>query len=425
MLDLADSDLTYDQLDKCINDIRDSEYAVEWLRLTGGEPLLHPKFKTIMDVVEQRLVKTGLVKSVQINTNCTLPMPPFPSDRWRTLSSHPSEKHHLPFTISPLDVDIRGRKAALSCDNQSHCGIAYDYRGWSFCQKAANLARTIGVNASYPNITLKMDRRVCSHCFYSLPNWAMYSMRDAVEDGRLVAPSSTIATGLARDPQLRSSAKHLVITPHEQILQRAMSYYRGNMPGLTLVEFATSKPSLRRRKRGRRHYEYFGATYRDVGLSAVDEMYRKDVGTDLRKTTEYVLPWMDASIVLFVMDWHMDQSRRRRRRRNYQYWVMHNAYSLLRNNGILACAFPDDRITTQRWIEQLGVKCKMILKETWSLSIHNQPYIAAIFRKGKRHRGIHKRKWRDLCLSNQLEVMTPSRKRGGGQRESTARDSCK
>ena len=46
---------------------------IEHLVVTGGEPLLHPQVEQIVDLLDRRLVQTGRVLWLEVNSNLILP----------------------------------------------------------------------------------------------------------------------------------------------------------------------------------------------------------------------------------------------------------------------------------------------------------------------------------------------------------------
>jgi hypothetical protein len=164
----------------------------ERVKVAGGEPLLHPAFAEIAELLAAA-VDAGLVGSVKVDTNGVLPPPP---GRWRRavrLGGRPPRlKAHLPVFASPTDLGL----ASTPCRMPYRCGFSLDPRGWLPCSGAVPQARLLGMADLYraepPTAVWGLDR-LCAHCPFSGPaEWRAASclpLADIPSAGRPPTPT--------------------------------------------------------------------------------------------------------------------------------------------------------------------------------------------------------------------------------------------
>jgi len=203
-LDQPDSDVTWDGILQFVEQIKSSQYRVCKIALTGGEPTLHPRFDDITKLIDDELVKTGIVGRCRMATNKTnayvLPA------GWTVYGRY--RKFHVPFGVSPKDMGIAPVELPTRCVIQDNCGIGYDFRGWSFCQSAPNLGRVLGIDTHHDGIWVERDKRICDHCVYVLGEDGRHQFDSPVKCHQCICPSPTIAAGLLADeclfPEVRT-----------------------------------------------------------------------------------------------------------------------------------------------------------------------------------------------------------------------------
>lgn len=163
-------DMTAGQIVNFLAQLRFSDLRVKRVKVVGGEPLLHPEFPLIWDLLELG-VNEGLIRSVKVDTNGTLPIPAVhPHPRMRIGGCPPRRKRHIPYLWSPVDLGYTVNGNA--CRMPYRCGMSLDNRGWLPCSAAIMIARGFGLEHLYrqtvPDRTWGLDE-LCRHCIHAMP----------------------------------------------------------------------------------------------------------------------------------------------------------------------------------------------------------------------------------------------------------------
>lgn len=133
----GDGDMSVGQIQKFINQAIDGQAFFNRVRIAGGEPVLHPEFETIVDMVLENLVYPGLINEMEILTNGIVKpkekyakyskcFDPLPKRRHICIFYEPNELHPGP------------------CNIYNHCGISLNKYGYMLGGHCASLALLLG-----------------------------------------------------------------------------------------------------------------------------------------------------------------------------------------------------------------------------------------------------------------------------------------
>lgn len=143
LLDHSDSDMTMDQVEAFIEEVARREARVQLLSIMGGEPLLHPRFETLVQYLHQALIPSE-VATLQVATNGSIPIPVgtkrLPGVRF--LVSRPPMKRHRAQLVAPSDSG----QATKFCQVPYTCGIAANAFGYFPCGAGGAIARLFGMH---------------------------------------------------------------------------------------------------------------------------------------------------------------------------------------------------------------------------------------------------------------------------------------
>jgi len=166
------------QILKFVGQLRDNNKVVERLKVVGGEPLLHPQFEEIYNILADA-AEEGLIQQIKIDSNKKTPVPHITRKckfvRWSGRS--PVRKCHLPPLWSPEDhgvvvsPTIRGNYIKAPCDQLRRCGYSLDKYGYLPCSVAIMLVRLLNLNHLYrkdlPDKPWGLEE-ICKHCSFGM-----------------------------------------------------------------------------------------------------------------------------------------------------------------------------------------------------------------------------------------------------------------
>ena len=160
--------MSVEQVKRFIEQIKASG-GIGKLKVIGGEPLLHPNFVEIYNLLADAQVE-GFIKTLKVDTNSSLPRPEglksCNSCRW--LSTKVPKKVHYPYVWDPCD---KGWECVGPCPGVGRCGISLDKYGYLPCSPAIMIVRLYGLTHLYkteiPKQMWGMDE-ICKHCISGL-----------------------------------------------------------------------------------------------------------------------------------------------------------------------------------------------------------------------------------------------------------------
>lgn len=185
-----ESDLAVEDVQEAGKLLKEAGLKINKVRVTGGEPTLHPQLREIVDVIA---TEWGVVRWTHVLTNGTT-VKTRPSDIKAKYSGGPKistdfklSRHH-PFSISPADLGLQGDYGTkYPCEQQSGCGRLFDAFGFSFCVLAGSLGRLLRIDPYSETPILEGDPRICKHCIFSIGRkmrWRIWGRwRQGLQDG--------------------------------------------------------------------------------------------------------------------------------------------------------------------------------------------------------------------------------------------------
>ncbi len=218
--DLPESDMTLEQIGRFTDDVRSLPFGLEYITVMGGEPLVHPRFDAILEMLHEELVSPGMVGRLVLCSNGLKA----PTRLVRQLNveertaSHIRHKRHANFYQSPAD---NGWPIKSKCHIPDvWCGIALNAWGYWPCGPGSSLARLFHW-PSYARHVIPTDLStwdyapLCRHCVHMA-----HERRDNIDgfdllpvlgqSGKQLDPSPTFAQAFAqwRDQELPSYRRY-------------------------------------------------------------------------------------------------------------------------------------------------------------------------------------------------------------------------
>lgn len=144
--------------------------GVNKIKIIGGEPLLHPQFVDIYNLLVDA-AKDGVIRNIKIESNKTIPQPkvqPYPFVSWKGRVQ--SKKKHQPILWSPKDIG-KITNAQPNCPQISKCGFSLDKYGYLPCSLAIMISRLFDITHLYryefPTSYWGLDE-LCPNCIFSM-----------------------------------------------------------------------------------------------------------------------------------------------------------------------------------------------------------------------------------------------------------------
>jgi len=196
-MSIADSDVTLEQLHGMADALQRDNITMDYIKVLGGEPLIHYDFLGAMEVLENRLVKEGIAKKVVIVTNDILPRPELDPDIFEYWPSPIDQKRHIPILVSPTDIGFE-TGFREKCATKERCGYSFDAWGFSFCSLSGTLGRVLGSNQYKDSIPeAEIDPEICKHCTFGLRTCYKLKTKRLVTRKQTEYPSKRFKEGLA------------------------------------------------------------------------------------------------------------------------------------------------------------------------------------------------------------------------------------
>lgn len=163
-------DVSISQVTDFLSQLRHRNLRVKRIKVVGGEPLLHPEFPLVWDLLAMA-VDDGLIQKVKVDTNGAVPIPKLaPHKGMRIGGCPPRKKRHIPYLWSPVDLGCT--VSGNLCNMPYRCGMSLDNRGWLPCSPAIMIARGFGLEHLYrqevPDATWGL-KELCRHCIHAMP----------------------------------------------------------------------------------------------------------------------------------------------------------------------------------------------------------------------------------------------------------------
>lgn len=172
-----DSDLTTSDVEEAGEMVVAAGIKVNKVRITGGEPTLHPRLAEICDITRD-VWKVERCTTVLTNATTKATRPKQIWARYKS-TDEKTEKIHHPFSISPNDLGLKGDYGTkYPCEQQMGCGRLFDAYGFSFCVLAGSLGRLLRIDPYSKTPVLEGDPRICKHCIFSVGRkmrWRIWS----------------------------------------------------------------------------------------------------------------------------------------------------------------------------------------------------------------------------------------------------------
>ncbi len=188
----ADSDLSPDDIKLGYARVVDAGIKIHKTRVTGGEPLLHPRFRRCLEIIGQTWNKDYGGRTA-VFTNGSIPLPPTRGWRYNVSGMGLEKNKHLIFPmVSPEDLGVtyHGESDRL-CYRQHGCGRLFDAFGFSFCILAGPIGRLLGIDPYHDRPVLDMREEICRHCIISVGVRRAHRLFEKAKSGALPYPTPT------------------------------------------------------------------------------------------------------------------------------------------------------------------------------------------------------------------------------------------
>jgi len=196
---VKDSDVTLEQLHGMADSLKKHKIKMKYIKVLGGEPLIHYDFLGAMNVLKERVLDEGIAKSVNIVTNAILDRPELPDERFHYWLSPVKEKQHIPVLASPSDLGLEDKMRDV-CITKKRCGFSFDAWGFTFCPISGVLGRVLGIDTYVDSIPESiLDKNICKHCPFGLPVGYKKQITKGVKNKSIEYPSKTWKEGLERE----------------------------------------------------------------------------------------------------------------------------------------------------------------------------------------------------------------------------------
>jgi len=169
------------------------------LRVTGGEPMLHPNLKELLHAVNDTWApRSGWFR---IYSNGIIPRLRGVPGRFSVVPVSSQQKTELftPFNVSPADLGIEPKFGfTQQCVQQIYCGRWFDCFGFTSCGVAGILGAMLDED-TYEPLPVMMGRpSVCQHCLYSLTKRERHVITRKVKAGKIPETTKTFQEAIER-----------------------------------------------------------------------------------------------------------------------------------------------------------------------------------------------------------------------------------
>lgn len=168
--------MTLDQIDFFCREMRENNAYIGRLRVLGGEPTLHPKFKEILTRLDS-LKQDGHLYQLEVvsnGSNIAKLKEVKNLVKVRVSGQAEKEKNHTANMVhTPAELGYEGKV----CSAPWHCGISLNYWGYFPCSAGAGLARMRDDLMPWQRLSLPLEgvwktwpelQKLCNHCYHGL-----------------------------------------------------------------------------------------------------------------------------------------------------------------------------------------------------------------------------------------------------------------
>jgi len=243
----VDTDITAEEIRTAARLLKHYGIRINKLRITGGEPLVHPGLRQILEVVNETWApRSGWFR---IYSNGKLPRLRGVPGRFSVVPVDSAKKTDAftPFNVSPADLGIEPKFGFIRpCVQQLYCGRWFDCFGFTSCGVAGVLGAMLGED-TYEPLPVMMGRpSVCQHCLYSLSKKERHAITYRVKAGDIPDVTKTFERAIERwhdDPPHprrfwdRLPTEYLLPGEHDDHEDRSETTFDHHENGSTLLAF--------------------------------------------------------------------------------------------------------------------------------------------------------------------------------------------
>lgn len=140
-----ESDVTIEQIFRFVGEVKaysQDHTRIDMIHIMGGEPTLHPFFEQIVTTLQEKLLRPGHIRRLQVVTNGIIPVDP--KLEVPTTISRPEEKgpEHRCMLVAPYDT---GQQLKVKCPVPYDCGVSFGAYGWWPCGAGGAICRLFGL----------------------------------------------------------------------------------------------------------------------------------------------------------------------------------------------------------------------------------------------------------------------------------------
>lgn len=195
----CDTDVTVEEVIAASKILKKYNITIGKLRVTGGEPCIHPKLEEICVAIGENW--TPRTSWYRIYSNGKLPLPKRVPGRFSVVPLNSIKKMELftPFNVSPADLGIEPILGfTQECAQQVRCGRWFDHFGFTSCGVAGVLGTMLGDDCYEPLPVMMGRPSVCQHCLFSLPRVQRHAIARKVNEGKIPDVTPTFERAIER-----------------------------------------------------------------------------------------------------------------------------------------------------------------------------------------------------------------------------------
>lgn len=141
-----ESEINMDQFARFVREIKsysENHTRIDMIHVMGGEPTLHPFFDEIVVALQERLLRPGHIRRLQVITNGIIPVKS--ALEVPICISRPEEKgpKHRCMLVAPNDT---GQILKTKCPVPEDCGVSFGVYGWWPCGAGGAICRLFGLD---------------------------------------------------------------------------------------------------------------------------------------------------------------------------------------------------------------------------------------------------------------------------------------